>query len=86
MDKINQYRFEANRFSAVEVLAELYNQYYAYIGVSTLDDMTKKKYFDYILDRQQELTIEKIKTPYDIQKQKEKFKRFKEALAYDGVG
>lgn len=86
MDKINQYRFEANRFSAIEVLAELYNQCYAHIGMSTLDDMTKKKYLDYILDRQQELAFEKIKTPDDIHKQKEKFKRFKEALAYDGVG
>lgn len=85
MDKINQYRFEANRFSAIEVMAELYNQYYAQVGMSNLDDVAKKKYLDYILDMQQNLTQDKIKTPQDLQQQKEAFKNFREKLTYEKI-
>lgn len=69
MSQNEKYIFEANRFADIETPSEVYNQYYAYVAMSDLTLESKKKYLDYILVKQKELTIASIKTLADLERQ-----------------
>ncbi len=74
------YDFKSERFTAIEVLSEVYNRYYAEIAMSNIAEEKKKEYLDYIINEQPKISLSNIKTPDDLIVIKNNFSNFQKVM------
>lgn len=76
----SDYMLKADIFSTIEVLGELYDDYYTEVSLSDLNESVKRKLYKRILSEQKNISFKSLKTRTDLDTANETFQRTRSVL------